>query len=601
MLVLILLLAAQVGQQALPVIDAFDRHMRLGQYYLDGKDSGRAASEFEAATRLDLRSAAARYSLGVALRLWGDPQGAERALREALRLQPRFPEAHFVLGLVLGDRVGSESLGLAEFEAAVAQNPSFGDAHFNIGVIHWKQNEAGRAVAAFRKATAARPNVPEYHFRLGQALARAGHLKEAVGELQRAVELDPDHKPAQYQLSATYSELGEEGKAAAATDALRRARARADSLARDQAGLQYRQGMSALERGQLDEAIEYFQRALKAPFDEARFRMALGIAWQRKGNLAAAGAEFRKALELNPGSVDAHLNYGVLLVRMGDAAGAEREFRDAIRADPNFADAHFNLGLAMAAQRRWKEAADSLQNAIRLNPNPARFHWNLGRVLRDSGDLPGAVAAYARAWSLDRTLTQAALEYGRLLPREKAREIWRQALERDPLNAQLQEAYLSALDDPAPARRRFALLNGEEYRKAVSDLNRGALEPAIRQFQAILHQHAELAEVRRSLAVALFANKRYGEAAREYENLVSANPSDSELRISFGAALREAGSLDRARQELEEASRMNPDSARAHYQLGLLFSAQSDETRAMAHFHAARRLDPALSPPKVEP
>src|SRR5205807_235496 len=102
---------------------SFDERLRLGQYYLEHKQVGRAATEFEAAAALQPDSAAAYYNLGVALRLWGDAQGAEKALREAFRLQPRFPEAHFVLGLTLGDRVGSESAGLAEFEAAIAQNP----------------------------------------------------------------------------------------------------------------------------------------------------------------------------------------------------------------------------------------------------------------------------------------------------------------------------------------------------------------------------------------------------------------------------------------------------------------------------------------------
>src|SRR5437667_3233261 len=128
MLVFVLLL---FGVQA----GTFDDHMGLGQYYLDRNDCGRAVSEFEAAAQMKPDSEIAQYNLGVALRLWGDPEGAEKALREALRLRPHFPQAHFVLGLVRGDRVGSENLGLEEFAAAIAQNPSFGEAHFNIGII----------------------------------------------------------------------------------------------------------------------------------------------------------------------------------------------------------------------------------------------------------------------------------------------------------------------------------------------------------------------------------------------------------------------------------------------------------------------------------
>jgi tetratricopeptide (TPR) repeat protein len=152
---------------------SFDEHLRVGQYYLEHKQAGRAANEFEVAIALQPDSAAAYYNLGAALRLWGDPQGAGRALREALRLQPQFPEAHFVLGLVLGDRVGYESMGLAEFEAAAAQNPFYAEAHFNIGIIRWKNGEVDAAVESFRKAASGQPDKPEFRFRLGQALFRA--------------------------------------------------------------------------------------------------------------------------------------------------------------------------------------------------------------------------------------------------------------------------------------------------------------------------------------------------------------------------------------------------------------------------------------------
>ena len=124
---------------------AFDDHIRLGMYHMGRHEYGRAVSEFEAALHLKPDAAAAQYNLGVSLRLWGDLQGAETALNKALELQPDFPEAHFVLGLVYGDRAGQEERGLEQFQAAIAQNPSFADAHFNLGVIQWKRNEIEKA------------------------------------------------------------------------------------------------------------------------------------------------------------------------------------------------------------------------------------------------------------------------------------------------------------------------------------------------------------------------------------------------------------------------------------------------------------------------
>lgn len=573
--------------------------MRLGQYYLDRKEAGRAATEFEAAVKRQPRSATTQYYLGVSLRLWGDPDGAEQALRRALQLQPEFPEAHFVLGLVLGDRVGLESQGLAEFEAAVAQKPDFADAHFNIGIIRGKQGDSAVAARSFRQAVSARPDSAEFHFRLGQALGRLEQLDEAAAELETAVKLDPLHKAAYYQLAQIERKRGQYGKAAEAAAGVKRVQEQAATVDRDRAALEFRQGKMALERGDLETSIAHLTAALKTPFDEADVRLTLGVAWLRKGDLPAASSEFRRALELNPRSVDAHLNFGVLLMRAGNTAGAEKEFRAAIEIDPEFGEAHFDEGLVMAAQQRWQDAAESLRTAIRLDPGNARAWWNLGRIERDRGNPEASRGCYAKALRLDPGLTDAALEYGKMLPPKEARKIWQEALSRDPFHAKLREAYLSVLNptEAEQARQRFAVLNHGEFRAALDKMDRGDFAPAARELGAIIEAHPELDEVRRRLALALFANAQYREAAAQYQILLQADSGDPDLLIDLGVALRESGSLEPATQQLEKAVLQNPMSAQAHFQLGLTWLARKNNARAMEYFRQARRLDPRLQPP----
>src|SRR5258708_5325844 len=190
-------------------------------------------------------------------------------------------------------------------------------------------------------------------------------------------------------------------------------------------------------------------------------------------------------LGINARYVDAHLNLGVLLMNSGDLAGAGKEFRSSLEADPNFAEAHYNLGLAMAAQQNWLKAGESLRAAIALNPGNAYAHWSLGRVLRDNGDTAGARGASARAWKLDRSLVQAAVEYGKLLPGRQAREVWHEALQHNPLDRDLQSAYLSVLESESEvqsSRVHFALLNDSEFRTGLDQLNHGGFSAAAHTF-----------------------------------------------------------------------------------------------------------------------
>ena len=584
-------------------------HLQLGQYFLDHHAPGRAIAEFEAAAQLRPEWTEAHYDLGIALRAWGDLQGAERELRRVLQLQPRYPQAHFALGLVLGDRVGSEKLGLGEFEAAVAQDPGYADAHFNIGVIQWKTGAIEPAVASFRRAVQGKPDSAEYRFRFGQALAKAGDVSGAERELRRAVELDPAHRGAWYQLSAVYARRGAHAEAAEALEKFKSIqREGPQAVERDQSALHFQMGMSALARGQLGSAIDQFDHALKGARDEAKVRNALGIARQRKGDLAEAANEFHKAAALNPRSLDAHVNLGTLLTRTGDLSGAEREFGTALSLDPNFAEARFNLGMVMAAQRRMAEARGHLEQCIRLAPGNARARGNLARVLRDSGDPAAALTEFRLAWNLDHSLAEVGLEYGKLLwqqnLRQEALAVWKDALKRNPLELRLQKCYLDGLDTAGDRdtqvreRDRFGILNHGEYAGAVEHLNRREYGQAVEAASFLLRQHPGLSDARRTLAFAQFAQHQYAAAAAEYARLVAEDPKDADLRLNLGAALAQIPEPRKAVGELEEALRLNPQSAQAHFQLGLLCKASGDLDIAMQHFHQARRIDPSLQPPE---
>ena len=85
-------------------------------------DPAGAAREFREAVRLDPGDAAAHDSLGTALDAAGDPMGAVRELREAVRLAPRHHVAHYNLGSALmkaGDLAGAT----AAFRDAARMQP----------------------------------------------------------------------------------------------------------------------------------------------------------------------------------------------------------------------------------------------------------------------------------------------------------------------------------------------------------------------------------------------------------------------------------------------------------------------------------------------
>ena len=116
-------------------------------------------------------------------------EAAER-LSEAVRIKPRFSEAHNNLGAVRFLQGKSEE-AIRLYEEALRLDADNAEAHFNLG----RALAAGRQLPDAIRTIAApriRPDSAETHASLASALVAAGNVEEAVGHYRRALEIDPD-------------------------------------------------------------------------------------------------------------------------------------------------------------------------------------------------------------------------------------------------------------------------------------------------------------------------------------------------------------------------------------------------------------------------
>src|SRR2546422_62253 len=100
-----------------------------------------------------------------------------------------------------------------------------------------------------------------------------------------------------------------------------------------------------------------------------------------EGNVDAAIEHYQKAVALNPEDEDAHYNLGLAYARKGDARAAEEQYREALRIYPEYSEAHNNLGNLLAAQGKLEEAVTHLKEAVSISPTDAAAQNNLGTAL----------------------------------------------------------------------------------------------------------------------------------------------------------------------------------------------------------------------------
>jgi tetratricopeptide (TPR) repeat protein len=88
------------------------------------------------------------HNLGALLLRLQQPKEAETALREALRIDPRFAMAHYHLGRVL-DEEGRDDEAIAEYRAATSMEPVVVEALYSLGLVYRRHERRGEAEAAF--------------------------------------------------------------------------------------------------------------------------------------------------------------------------------------------------------------------------------------------------------------------------------------------------------------------------------------------------------------------------------------------------------------------------------------------------------------------
>jgi superkiller protein 3 len=115
-------------------------------------------------------------------------------------------------------RLGKSEEALADYQKALALDPTCASAHFNLAVASVQAGNFGTAESHYRQALPGRPTA-ETHNGLGYTLARQGRMDEAIAEFRKAVDAEPTFTPAFNNLAEA---LVKQGKLVEAEDAYRR-------------------------------------------------------------------------------------------------------------------------------------------------------------------------------------------------------------------------------------------------------------------------------------------------------------------------------------------------------------------------------------------
>jgi tetratricopeptide (TPR) repeat protein len=294
--------------------DAFLPHFSLGAVYAAHGDLTRAVAYLEQASQLD-RVPQALYLLGNCRYEMGQAAHAIRSLREAVRLDPAFEEAHYLLGLAYLDRHWNKK-ALASFREAQRLNPRrlrYQDlVHFLSGRTgaplpevgteaarymakaeeHAARGERDRALSAYQKALDAEPENPTLLMSFAMLCLSLDRWEELETAARRVLELNPGEMLRATASAALIAALRSGGKFREGNRIGKLLlQEGASNFTRTIAYFEMAYNLAEMEED-LDQALEYAQQALDlAPDELKQFPLAA------KGWVHYKRKEFEQAVE----------------------------------------------------------------------------------------------------------------------------------------------------------------------------------------------------------------------------------------------------------------------------------------------------------------
>ncbi len=450
------------------------------------------------------------------------------------------------------------------YQQAIEANPDSVYAYQGIGMAYVQLKQYDKALDAFEEALFINPDFAEAHYNLGIVYPLAKHdSKKAIEHYKMYLKLVP--------FASDAAQVRDWIERLTLTGTIKRDEAMVDL---------YNKGVEAYNRGEFEEATNYYQQAMERNPHYAPNHHALGLALVRTGRYHDAAAEFEETLKIDMRHAEAHYDLGVVYPMFKQFDKAIFHYTQYLKIKPDAPDG--------AEVRAWIEKLKAQKKA--LGASQETGFYNEGVQLYSEGKFESAAAAYEKALEMKPAMQDALRGLGltliQLKQYKRAHDLLQRARKLDPANP---ENYYSLgvlhtlLGDPVSAVA--------SYQKYLSLAPDAPDAEKVEEWIEKLGHRLDIGFYNRGIEY--YDAKHFEKALESFGQALKQNPRFDEAQRMIGFVHLKNKNFPASREALEQALAMNPENPEAHYALGVVCTQLGKVQEAQRYYEKYKELAPA--------
>lgn len=228
---------------------------KVGKNLLENGRYAEAEKELKESLRLDPAYGDAHYLLGLTYYCQKKLDDAQKELTEVIRLEPRFLTSRLYLATIFLEKK-QYSKAREQLDYVIAQDSKTAQAHYGLGVVCYCEGDLNKSIAQWRKAIEIDKNFVPAYYNLGLALFLSGNREDGISFVEKAMKMRPQNPL--YGFTVAWLEY-DSGKK---KEAVSRFEGYAEGCKGTAIGL-VSEGMCAYEKGEYEKALDCAEKAVE--------------------------------------------------------------------------------------------------------------------------------------------------------------------------------------------------------------------------------------------------------------------------------------------------------------------------------------------------